>query len=176
MSSPTTPPPLPAPDPLPPPSGQWSHAANTSEPEPRSKTWMWIAIGAGGCFLLLIGIGIAATLFVPAALRGFKRAQHTKAVVEMRDLSEALDTYAAAHRGAYPDSLEALVAPDVQGHTILRDERELPLDPWGRAYVYTPPDGANARPTLLSYGKDGRPGGTGEDEDIHWEDAPEGGR
>ena len=41
----------------------------------------------------------------------------------------------------------------------------MPADPWGRPYVF------RSRATsgdfdLFSYGKDGRPGGTGEDADI----------
>jgi general secretion pathway protein G len=43
----------------------------------------------------------------------------------------------------------------------------LPLDPWGRPYQYVAPGLAN--PTsydLYTLGKDGRPGGTGEDADL----------
>jgi general secretion pathway protein G len=46
-------------------------------------------------------------------------------------------------------------------------KKPVPLDPWGRAYVYqspasTNPDGYDIR----SYGRDGKPGGEGEDADI----------
>lgn len=41
----------------------------------------------------------------------------------------------------------------------------VPLDPWGNAYVYRLP-GAKSDYDLLSYGKDGRPGGSGEAADI----------
>lgn len=40
-----------------------------------------------------------------------------------------------------------------------------PMDPWGNPYVYRTP-GANGDFEILSYGKDGAPGGEGEDADI----------
>ena len=45
--------------------------------------------------------------------------------------------------------------------------RELPLDPWGRPYLFVSPGRAN--PTsfdLYSLGRDGKEGGEGEDADI----------
>lgn len=45
--------------------------------------------------------------------------------------------------------------------------QSLPLDPWGRPYVYVAPGIANpASYDLYSLGKDGRIGGAGEDSDI----------
>jgi len=41
----------------------------------------------------------------------------------------------------------------------------VPLDPWGKAYVYRAP-GAKGDYDLLSYGKDGQPGGTGDSADV----------
>jgi general secretion pathway protein G len=40
-----------------------------------------------------------------------------------------------------------------------------PMDPWGNPYMYRTP-GANGDFEILSYGKDGAPGGEGEDADI----------
>src|SRR5262249_37774895 len=43
----------------------------------------------------------------------------------------------------------------------------LPLDPWGRPYVFIAPGIANPNGyDLYTLGKDGKPGGTGEDADI----------
>ena len=44
-------------------------------------------------------------------------------------------------------------------------KKSVPLDPWGRAYVYRVP-GAKGEFDLFSLGKDGKPGGTGQDADI----------
>jgi len=43
----------------------------------------------------------------------------------------------------------------------------VPADPWGHAYVYRQPgQGPGREFELFSYGRDGKPGGTGEDADI----------
>jgi len=72
--------------------------------------------------------------------------------------------------------LEALRSPQpeqgVPGGTAARWRgpylsRPVPKDPWGRDYVYTYPGIANpATYDLYSLGRDGLPGGDGEDADI----------
>jgi len=46
------------------------------------------------------------------------------------------------------------------------EKRKLPLDPWGRAYVYLVPGRDDAPYEILSYGSDGEPGGEDEAADI----------
>jgi general secretion pathway protein G len=41
----------------------------------------------------------------------------------------------------------------------------VPVDPWGRPYIYKAP-GTKGDFDVVSLGRDGRPGGTGEDADI----------
>jgi general secretion pathway protein G len=41
----------------------------------------------------------------------------------------------------------------------------VPMDPWGNAYIYKIP-GTHGDYDLISYGKDGQPGGDGEAADI----------
>jgi type II secretion system protein G len=89
----------------------------------------------------------------------------TKAQIDVAALVDALQAYAIANGGKYPDSLEVLVTRDVNGQTFL-DRTKLPKDPWGRDYHYDPPKTANGTPRVYSYGKDGQPGGTGENADI----------
>ena len=43
--------------------------------------------------------------------------------------------------------------------------KEVPLDPWGKPYLYKVP-GEKFEFELLSYGRDGQPGGSGENADI----------
>ena len=40
------------------------------------------------------------------------------------------------------------------------------LDPWGRPYLYRRPGQAGSEYDLLTFGRDGVPGGSGEDADI----------
>ena len=50
-------------------------------------------------------------------------------------------------------------------------KKTVPLDPWGRPYVYKSPGEVNPQGyDLLTTGRDGQPGGSGEDADItSWE-------
>src|SRR5206468_11135190 len=44
-------------------------------------------------------------------------------------------------------------------------KKAVPNDPWGHPYVYRTP-GQKGEYDLFSYGRDGKPGGTGDDADI----------
>ena len=69
--------------------------------------------------------------------------------------------------------LQALVAPSpIEPHPRrfpeggYLDRPEVPLDPWGNPYVYLIP-GTRGEPfEVLTYGRDGEPGGTGDDADL----------
>jgi len=54
--------------------------------------------------------------------------------------------------------VRALVGPTLRGDGNL-------VDPWGHAYVYDQPAG-NKPFEIRSLGRDGRPGGEGQDADI----------
>jgi general secretion pathway protein G len=45
-------------------------------------------------------------------------------------------------------------------------KKDVPRDPWGHPYVYLAPGTHNNDFDLMSYGKDGQPGGSGENADI----------
>jgi general secretion pathway protein G len=45
-------------------------------------------------------------------------------------------------------------------------EKAVPPDPWGRAYIYRSPGANNADFDIVSYGKDGQPGGEGDAADL----------
>ncbi|MEO8028852.1 MAG: type II secretion system protein GspG [Bryobacteraceae bacterium] len=95
------------------------------------------------------------------------RLKHRAAVWQMEAFLKALDRYRADCRG-YPDEhdgLEALVSdPGVPGWAGTYIS-QIPLDPWGRSYVYRAGAGA-IPPEILSYGADGKPGGEYFDADI----------
>ena len=46
-------------------------------------------------------------------------------------------------------------------------QKDVPPDPWGHPYVYQTP-GQQGEFDLLSYGKDGQPGGEGDAADISY--------
>ena len=97
-------------------------------------------------------------------------AQVKVARAQIDALDKALDQF-RLDTGRYPtteEGLQALVtqpSTDIQGWAGPYLKKAVPADPWGRPYVYQQP-GTHSDFDLLSYGKDGRPGGTGEDADV----------
>lgn len=94
---------------------------------------------------------------------------------QIQTLSSALTTYRIAH-GRYPtqeQGLQALVeaptrapVPRNYPENGYLTSRTLPLDPWGRAYIYLIPGRSGEAFEIISYGSDGESGGSGEAADI----------
>ena len=76
---------------------------------------------------------------------------------------QALTIYAARHKGRYPSSAEGLAAT-----ARYMPDGQVPTDAWGNAFLYRRGP-AERRYLLVSFGRDGRWGGSGEDADIVWE-------
>jgi general secretion pathway protein G len=115
--------------------------------------------------VVIVIIGLLSAIVVPNLLEKFGFAQTSTAKVDVRALESALNEYAVRNGMQFPDSLEALVTPDENGHTYL-NARSLPKDPWGNEYQYEPPFPGEPRPRVFSFGKDGALGGSGDDADI----------
>ena len=66
------------------------------------------------------------------------------------------------------EGLQALVVPPSGEPTWAGPylKKEVPKDPWSRPYLYQQPGTHGGDFDLLSYGKDGRAGGTGEVENV----------
>jgi len=115
--------------------------------------------------VVIVIIGLLATLVVPNVLQRFAFASRKKAEADIMAIDSALKEYAIANGGKFPDSLETLVTPDVNGHTFL-DRNEVPKDPWGNEYMYESPGPGQPQARVISYGKDGQPGGEADDADM----------
>ena len=118
-------------------------------------------------------IGLLVGLVGPQLLNRLDQSRVTTAETQVRMLRSALDTY-RLDVGRYPteqQGLDALVSQpsDLDDPTMWRgpylDSGEVPLDPWGAPYVYSP-DGRATGPVLYAYGADGRPGGSGDNADV----------
>lgn len=123
--------------------------------------------------VVMIIIGLLAALVGPRFIRQEEKAKIKAARAQIELLSTSLDTY-RLDVGRYPTSeegLEALLrkpgsAEKWDGPYLKKD---VPLDPWGKAYVYKSP-GDHGSFDLLSYGADGVLGGEGDNHDIaSWE-------
>jgi general secretion pathway protein G len=119
-------------------------------------------------------IALLAALVGPSVLRNASdaKSQATRAQIEM--LALALDSYRLDNH-QYPTSeqgLQALRTVPTAGNVPVNWRgpylrRVVPLDPWDRPYVYVAPGTSNPESfDLYSLGRDGRPGGAGEDADI----------
>jgi general secretion pathway protein G len=92
-------------------------------------------------------------------------AHHAVARHDLAAIAQALEDYASAHGGTYPANLEALLANGEDDSGYLYGRSTLVPDPWRRPYLYeVSADGRKFR--LQSLGRDGKPGGSDDDEDM----------
>ncbi len=123
--------------------------------------------------VVIVIIGLLATLVVPNVVQRLFKAQRTKAMADITSLDNAIELYLIENNGQQPESLEVLVTQDENGNTYLKQEA-VPKDPWGNEYFYEPAS-PGRKYNILSYGKDGTPGGEGDDADISLEEMRSGG-
>jgi general secretion pathway protein G len=120
--------------------------------------------------VVVVIIGLLASYVGPRYFAQIGKSEGATARAQIDGLRKALDTY-RLDLGRYPTAEEGLVAltkrPAEGGDRWAGPylSKPAPLDPWGHPYQYTVP-GTNGDYALLSLGKDGRPGGTGENADI----------
>jgi len=120
--------------------------------------------------VVILILGLLAGLVVP---RLFKHATQAKMTVTRAQIS-AFETALGAYKldtGNFPTSEQGLEAlrtapPGVSNWNGPYLPKEIPLDPWNRAYVYKFPGDHGDEPDIISYGADGQPGGEGENVDI----------
>jgi len=119
--------------------------------------------------VVVVIIGLLAGFVAPRYFSQVGKSEVNVAKAQLDALEKALDQY-RLDVGRYPSTelgLKALVErpasePKWSGPYLRKD---VPPDPWGRPYVYKVP-GEKGEFDLLSYGKDGQPGGTGENADL----------
>ena len=119
--------------------------------------------------VVIVIIGLLASYVAPRYFAQVGKAENKTAKAQINALASALDQY-RLDVGRYPTTeqgLNALTSAPPgesrwQGPYL---KKASPPDPWGRPYRYTSP-GQRGDYDLLSFGKDGQPGGAGDDEDV----------
>jgi general secretion pathway protein G len=125
---------------------------------------------------LLVTIAIIATLaaiVAPSLFGNIAEARRGTAKSQIQILSLALDAYRLDNE-VFPTTEQGLEAlrsvpvadppPNWKGPYL---RQMVPLDPWGRAYVYVAPGVSNPNAyDLYTLGKDGKVGGEGEASDV----------
>jgi general secretion pathway protein G len=123
--------------------------------------------------VVMVIIGLLAALVGPRFIRQEEKAKIKAAKAQIELLGTALDTF-RLDVGRYPSSQEGLEALRTKPGGLERWDgpylkKDLPLDPWGKAYVYKSP-GEHGAFDIVSYGADGAPGGEEDNRDItSWE-------
>jgi general secretion pathway protein G len=123
--------------------------------------------------VVIVVLGLLAGLIGPQLFGRVGEARTTTARTQMALLATALDGY-RLDNGGYPTSKQGLEAlwtkpssppvPIAWRGPYLR--QPVPLDPWGRPYVFQSPVAGPEGFALRTFGKDGAVGGTGEDSDL----------
>jgi general secretion pathway protein G len=119
--------------------------------------------------VVIVIIGLLAGYVAPRYFSQVGRSEIQVAKAQIESLEKALDQYRLDMR-RYPsaeEGLQALTAkpesaPAWSGPYL---KKSVPMDPWGRPYVYRTP-GQKSEFEVFSYGRDGKPGGSGDDADI----------
>jgi general secretion pathway protein G len=108
--------------------------------------------------VVIVIIGLLAGYVAPRYFSQVGKSEIQVARAQIDALEKAVDQYRLDNR-RYPTNEEGLAA--VQPYL----KKTLPNDPWGRPYLYRTP-GEKTDYEVISYGRDGKPGGAGEDADI----------
>jgi len=118
-------------------------------------------------------IGLLASLVAPKLFNKLASSKRKIAKAQIELIGNALDAF-KLDVGRYPTTEEGLKVlwrnpgniPNWDGPYL---PKPIKKDPWGHPYVYKSP-GEHGPYDLMSYGADGKQGGTGENKDItSWE-------
>jgi len=119
--------------------------------------------------VVIVIIGLLAGYVAPRYFGQVGKSEVQVARAQIDSLEKALDQFRLDTRH-YPTAEQGLEALNSKpGNEANWSgpylKKAVPNDPWGRPYVYRVP-GSKAEYDLYSLGRDGKPGGSGEDADI----------
>jgi len=119
--------------------------------------------------IVMVIIGLLAALVAPKMFGKLEKSKTKIAQAQMSLFETALDSY-RLDVGYYPTTEQGLQALRTKPNGVAKWDgpylpKDIPLDPWGHPYIYSSP-GEHGEYDIISYGADGKPGGTENDEDI----------
>jgi general secretion pathway protein G len=120
--------------------------------------------------VVIVIIGLLAAYVGPKYFAQLGKSEVTVAKAQLEAFDKSLDTF-RLDVGRYPSTEEGMAALMAAPATAAAKwngpylKKAVPADPWGNPYLYRSP-GAKSEYELVSLGKDGQPGGTGENADI----------
>ncbi|MBS1209426.1 MAG: type secretion system protein GspG [Proteobacteria bacterium] len=116
-------------------------------------------------------IGLLAAYVGPKYFSQLGKSEHNVAKAQIEAFAKALDNF-RLDAGRYPttaEGLNALASKPVNVRTWNGPylAKEIPLDPWGKTYIYKNPGTRGRDFDIISYGSDGQPGGSDTAADIY---------
>jgi len=125
--------------------------------------------------VVLVILALLAGIVLPKFLNRASDAQVAAAKSQIASFKSALQLYMLDNNNTPPSTqqgLDALIAEPtssprpVKWQKYLTDVNSVPLDPWGNPYEYQSPGPGGEDFFIISYGADGREGGSGKDADL----------
>lgn len=122
--------------------------------------------------VVIVIIGLLAAYVGPRYFAQLGKSETKTAKAQIEAFGKALDTY-RLDTGHYPNTEQGLAALTTKPSDETKWAgpylaKAVPNDPWGKSYVYRAPGQNGNEFDLLSYGKDGQPGGEGDAADISY--------
>ncbi len=136
--------------------------------------------GAGGhrraftiieVIVIVVILGVLAAVIAPRLINRIGQSKQSVAAANAASLVNLVKTFQIDHGLPEPgEGIRVLIERpsrvDESKWDPYVDNPEQLLDPWGREYVLVIPGEKNRDFDVVSYGRDGQPGGTGEDADV----------
>ena len=122
--------------------------------------------------VVIVIIGMLAAYVGPRYFSQLSKSERSTAKAQIESFGKALDAY-RLDTGHYPSTEEGLSAlftkpaDDAKWNGPYL-QKAVPLDPWGKPYVYHSPAQGGGDFDLLSMGRDGQPGGEGDQADVSY--------
>src|SRR5260370_35321617 len=115
-------------------------------------------------------IALFATLVAPGMFKQGDKAKTVAARVQINNFEQALTQY-KLNTGLFPTTEQGLEALRTRPNNLAQWDgpylkKEIPLDPWGHAYVYGFPGEHGDEPAIISYAPEGQAGGEGTAAEI----------
>ena len=121
--------------------------------------------------MIVVILGVIAAVIAPRLIGRIGQSKQALAASNAASLATAMKMFQTDHYAPRPgDTIDVLwERPSDVADTNWEpyvDNADALLDPWGRKYVLIVPGNRNVDFDIVSYGRDGAPGGEGEDADV----------